>query len=119
VEPQSQLRVCFRHPKLSALVKNPNTIADGLRTSLGNNTFRIIREKVDQIITVSEEEILDAMQFLWERMKLVVEPSGAVSLAGVLSKQITLESKRVGIIISGGNIDVTDFFARIRQKMKP
>lgn len=100
-------------------VKNPNTIADGLRTSLGNNTFRIIREKVDQIITVSEEEILDAMQFLWERMKLVVEPSGAVSLAGVLSKQITLESERVGIIISGGNIDVTDFFARIRQKMKP
>jgi threonine dehydratase len=51
------------------LVKNPNTIADGLRTSLGNNTFRIIKEKVDQIITVSEEEIVDAMQFLWERMK--------------------------------------------------
>jgi threonine dehydratase len=100
-------------------VKNPNTIADGLRTSLGNNTFWIIREKVDQIITVSEEEIVEAMQFLWERMKLVVEPSGAVSLAGVLSKQITLESKRVGIIISGGNIDLTDFFARIRQKINP
>jgi len=98
--------------------KNPNTIADGLRTSLGGNTFRIIREKVDQIITVSEEEIVDAMQFLWERMKLVVEPSGAVSLAGVLSKQIDLRSKRVGIIISGGNIDLTDFFARIRQKIK-
>jgi threonine dehydratase len=100
-------------------VKTPNTIADGLRTSLGNNTFRIIREKVDQIITVSEEEIVEAMQFLWERMKLVVEPSGAVSLAGVLSKQITLDSKRVGIIISGGNIDLTDFFARIRQKINP
>lgn len=96
-------------------VKNPNTIADGLRTSLGNNTFRIIREKVDQIITVSEEEIVDAMQFLWERMKLVVEPSGAVSLAGVLSKQIKLESERVGIIISGGNIDLTGFFNKIRQ----
>ena len=81
-------------------VKNPNTIADGLKTSLGSNTFRIIREKVNQIITVSEEEIIDAMQFLWERMKLVVEPSGAVSLAGVLSKQIDLQSKRVGIIIS-------------------
>lgn len=100
-------------------VKNPNTIADGLRTSLGSNTFRIIKEKVDQIITVSEEEIVDAMQFLWERTKLVVEPSGAVSLAGVLSKQIDLKSKRVGIIISGGNIDLTDFFARIRQRIGP
>jgi len=99
-------------------VKNPNTIADGLRTSLGSNTFRIIREKVDQIITVSEEEIVDAMQFIWERMKLVVEPSGAVSLAGVLSKQIDLRSKRVGIIISGGNIDLTDFFATIRRRIK-
>lgn len=99
-------------------VKNPNTIADGLRTSLGSNTFRIIREKVDQIITVSEEEIIDAMQFLWERMKLVVEPSGAVSLAGVLSKQIDLRSKKVGLIISGGNIDLTDFFAKIRRRIK-
>ena len=99
-------------------VKNPYTIADGLRTSLGSNTFRIIRKNVDQIITVSEEEIVDAMQFLWERMKLVVEPSGAVSLAGVLSKQIELESKRAGIIISGGNIDLTDFFARIRQEIR-
>ena len=98
--------------------KKPNTIADGLRTSLGSNTFRIIREKVDGIITVSEEEIVDAMQFFWERMKLVVEPSGAVSLAGVLSKQIDLQSKRVGIIISGGNIDLTDFFATIRQNIK-
>jgi threonine dehydratase len=99
-------------------VKDPDTIADGLRTSLGNNTFRIIREKVDQIVTVTEKEILDAMQLLWERMKLVVEPSGAVSLAGVLSKQIDLESKRIGIIISGGNIDLTDFFAKFRQTMK-
>ena len=77
-----------------------------------------MREKVDQIITVSEEEIVDAMQFIWERMKLVVEPSGAVSLAGVLSKQIDLESTRAGIIISGGNIDLTDFFAEIRQRIK-
>ena len=97
--------------------KKPNTIADGLRTSLGSNTFKIIREKVDQIITVSEEEIVNSMQFLWERTKLVVEPSGAVSLAGVLSKQIDLQSKRVGIIISGGNIDLTDFFATIRQRI--
>jgi threonine dehydratase len=99
-------------------VKNPNTIADGLRTSLGSNTFRIIKEKVNRIITVSEEEIVDAMRFIWERMKLVVEPSGAVSLAGVLSKQIDLESKRIGIMISGGNIDLTDFFTRIRQRIE-
>jgi threonine dehydratase len=98
-------------------VKNPNTIADGLRTSLGNNTFKIIKENVDQIITVSEEEIIDSMQFLWERLKLVVEPSGAVSLAGVLSNQIDLASKRVGVIISGGNIDLTDFFAGIRKRV--
>ncbi|UCH32628.1 MAG: pyridoxal-phosphate dependent enzyme [Candidatus Bathyarchaeota archaeon] len=97
-------------------VKDPDTIADGLRTSLGNNTFKIIMKNVDQIITVSEEEIIDAMQFLWERLKLVVEPSGAVSLAGVFSNQINLSSKRVGIIISGGNIDLTDFFARIRKR---
>lgn len=96
-------------------VENPNTIADGLRTSLGSKTFRIIKEKTDRIITVSEEEIIEAMQFVWERMKLVVEPSGAVSLAGVLSEQIDLRSKRVGIIISGGNINLTDFFFRIRQ----
>jgi len=100
------------------LVKNPDTIADGLRTSLGSNTFRIIMEKVDEIITVSEEEIVDAMQFLWERMKLVVEPSGAVSLAGVLSEQIDLASKKVGIIISGGNIDLTSFFDKMRQRLK-
>ena len=99
-------------------VKSPDTIADGLRTSLGSNTFRILRRKVDQIITVSEKEIVDAMQFVWERMKLVVEPSGAVSLAGVLSKKVDLRSQRVGIIISGGNIDLTDFFAKIRQGIK-
>jgi len=98
--------------------KKPNTIADGLRTSLGNNTFRIIREKVDQIITVSEEEIVEAMRFVWERMKLVVEPSGAVSLAGVLSKQIDLQSKRVGIIISGGNIDLADFFDEFVKRIE-
>ncbi|MDH5734271.1 MAG: threonine/serine dehydratase, partial [Candidatus Bathyarchaeota archaeon] len=63
-------------------------------------------------------EIVDAMQFIWERMKLVVEPSGAVSLAGVLSKQMGLESRRVGIIISGGNIDLTGFFAKIRRRIK-
>jgi threonine dehydratase len=99
-------------------IENPNTIADGLRTSLGSNTFRIITEKVENIITVSEDEIVNAMEFLWSRMKLVVEPSGAVSLAGVLSGKINLKSRRVGIIISGGNIDLTDFFGLINEKIK-
>ncbi|MBK5114536.1 MAG: threonine/serine dehydratase [Candidatus Heimdallarchaeota archaeon] len=97
---------------------NPNTIADGLRTQLGPNTFKVVREYVDDIILVSEEEIVDAMQFLWERMKLVIEPSGAVSLAGVLSKQVNIKNKRVGIMISGGNIDLTDFFTKIKSSIQ-
>ncbi len=100
------------------LVENPNTIADGLRTSLGTNTFEIIRKKVDDIITVTEEEIVNAMEFMWSRMKLVIEPSGAVSLAGVLTGKIDIESKKVGIIISGGNIDLSDFFKHIKKKIE-
>jgi len=118
VEPQNA-DDAYRSLKAGRILpmEDPDTIADGLRTSLGSNTFRIIRENVDEIVTVSEEEIVDAMQFLWERMKLVVEPSGAVSLAGVLSGQVDLGSERVGIIISGGNIDVTDFFMGIRRRI--
>ena len=94
---------------------NPNTIADGLRTNLGDITFKTIKNYVDDIITVSEEEIISAMKFLWERLKIVVEPSGAVPLAGLfkLADQKTkheVRNKRVGMIISGGNIDLTEFF---------
>jgi threonine dehydratase len=101
-------------------VENPNTIADGLRTSVGELTFPIIQENVDKIITVTEEQIIDAMRFYWERMKLIVEPSGAVSLAGILSGNIEpslIKNKRIGIIISGGNIDLADFFATLKQKI--
>ncbi|KKN07821.1 hypothetical protein LCGC14_1063010 [marine sediment metagenome] len=94
-----------------------NSIADGLLTTLSERTFKIIKKNVDKIMTVSEREILEAMQFLWERMKLVVEPSGACSLAGVLSRKITVEDKKVGVIISGGNIDLTDFFKLIENKI--
>ena len=90
----------------------PNTIADGLRTQLSELTFRVIQENVDDIILVSEKEIIDAMRFLWERMKMVVEPSGAVSLAGVLKMKDELTDLRIGIILSGGNIDLTDFFEK-------
>lgn len=106
----------FKDKKFYPVV-NPNTIADGLRVSLGTNTFKIILERVDDIITVTEEEIVNAMEFLWSRMKLVVEPSGAVSLAGVLSGKVNLENQKVGIIISGGNVDLTDFFYLIRKKI--
>ncbi len=85
---------------------NPRTIADGLLTSLGDLTFRVVRKHVDQIVTVSEESIIAAMRLLWERMKIVVEPSGAVPLAGVLEGKIDAKGKRVGLILSGGNVDL-------------
>ena len=99
---------------------NPQTIADGLRTSLGKNTFKVILENVDKIITVTEEQIVDAMKFYWERMKLVVEPSGAVSLAGLLSNEEVsswVKGRKIGVIISGGNIDLTEFFTLYKKKL--
>jgi threonine dehydratase len=87
-------------------VENPNTIADGLRTSLGSLTFPVIREHVKQIITVSEEDIVNAMRCIWERMKIIVEPSGAVPLGAVFSKAEEMSGKRIGLILSGGNVDL-------------
>ncbi|UCD96199.1 MAG: threonine/serine dehydratase [Candidatus Bathyarchaeota archaeon] len=98
-------------------VTNVKTVADGLRTSLGNHTFDVIKRNVDHIITVSEEEIIDAAQLIWERMKLVVEPSGAVSFAGVLSLRRRLRSRSVGVILSGGNIDTASFFETFKQHL--
>lgn len=83
-----------------------NTIADGLLTYLGDKTFPIIQSEVTDIFTVSDEEIIQAMRYLWERMKIVVEPSGAVSTAAVLRNRAVFEGKKVGIIISGGNVDL-------------
>jgi threonine dehydratase len=95
----------------------PNTIADGLRTSLCERTFIIIREYVDDVVTVSEKEIIDAMRFLWERMKIIVEPSGVVPLAALLAKKVNVENQKVGIILSGGNIDLEPFFKLLEQKI--
>ena len=94
-----------------------HSIADGLLTNLCDRTFAIIRKYVDRIITVSEEEILQAMRFLWERMKIVVEPSGAVSLAAVLTRQAPIENKKIGVIISGGNTDLGSFFALLEKRI--
>ncbi len=84
----------------------PNTIADGLRTSLGDITFPIIQNYVDEIITVTEQEIVDAMFLIWERMKIIIEPSSAVPVAALLFHDIKQARKKVGIILSGGNVDL-------------
>ncbi|MBA7587271.1 L-threo-3-hydroxyaspartate ammonia-lyase [subsurface metagenome] len=85
---------------------NPKTIADGLLTSLGSLTFKAISDNVDEILTVSEDSIRKAMLFIWERMKLVVEPSGCVPLAAVLGHRNYFINKKVAIILSGGNADI-------------
>lgn len=83
-----------------------NTIADGLLTSLGDKTFPIIQETVQEIITVSDDEIVDALRLVWERMKIIIEPSCAVPLAALLKEKTRFAGKRVGIILSGGNVDL-------------
>lgn len=86
---------------------NTNTIADGLKTQLGDRNFPIIQQYVDHIVRVSEQEIIDAMKLIWERMKIVVEPSSAVALAALLHEKEKYKDKKVGVILSGGNVDVT------------
>ena len=86
--------------------KTTLTIADGLRTNLGNRNFPIIKQHVEKIIRVEENEIINAMQLIWERMKIIVEPSSAVALAAVLKHKEEFKNKNVGIILSGGNVDV-------------
>ena len=85
-----------------------NTIADGLRTQLGSNNFPIIKEHVKQIIRVTESEIVEAMQLIWERMKIIIEPSSAVAFAAVLKEKETFRNQKIGVIISGGNVDVNN-----------
>jgi threonine dehydratase len=88
-------------------VENPQTIADGARTeSLGAITFPLVLRHVQDIITVTDAQLVEAMRFLWERMKLVVEPTGALATAGVLSGAVEVRNRRVGIILSGGNVDL-------------
>jgi threonine dehydratase len=86
---------------------NPKTIADGLLTSLGELTFRIILDQVDEIVTVSEDAIVAAMKMIWERMKIVVEPSGSVPLAAIIENKIDVAGKKVGLILTGGNVELS------------
>ena len=95
----------FHEKKLIPSV-NPKTIADGLLTSVGEINFRIIQRKTDEIVTVSERGIVRAMRMIWERMKIIVEPSGAVPLAAILENKFEYRGKKIGIILSGGNVDL-------------
>jgi threonine dehydratase len=84
----------------------PRTIADGLRTSLGDLTFALITRYVDEIVTVSEESIVSAMRLAWQTLRIVIEPSSAVALAGVLEGRPPLSGESIGVILSGGNVDL-------------
>ena len=85
---------------------SPATIADGLRSSLGELTFDLIQQHVEGIVTVSETEIVNAMRTIWEVLKIIVEPSGAVGYAALVDGQLDLTGRRVGIILTGGNLDL-------------
>jgi threonine dehydratase len=98
----------FRSFGLGRLIPqtDPNTIADGLRTSLGELNYAIIREHVDTIVTVPDTRIVEAMQLVWTRLKTVVEPSGAVSFAGILEHPERFAGREVCAVFSGGNVDL-------------
>jgi threo-3-hydroxy-L-aspartate ammonia-lyase len=96
----------FRSGKLES-VPLPDTIADGARTmSLGKLTFALIQRNVDDFLTVTDDELLGWMFFLWERMKIVVEPTGALAAAALLQGKIDAKGRKVGVVISGGNVDL-------------
>jgi threonine dehydratase len=88
----------------------PNTIADGLLTGMGDLTWPIVRDHVERIITVSDEQIIAAMRLVWERMKIIIEPSAATTVAAVLSDEFKSIAgdriRKMGVILSGGNVDL-------------
>jgi threonine dehydratase len=88
---------------------NPKTIADGLRTSLGDKTFAEIRRHVDDIVTVPEEAIISGMRKIWEVLKIIVEPSGAVPYAAVAAEKLPVKGRKIGIVLSGGNLDLDSY----------
>jgi threonine dehydratase len=84
------------------------TIADGLRTNIGEPNFKIVQQYVHDIVTVSEEAIVSSMRTIWETMKIVIEPSAAVPYAAIMENKIAVSGKRVGIILTGGNIELDE-----------
>ena len=108
VEPQAgdDVSRSFRSGRIER-IEVPQTIADGARTqSPGEITFALVREHVHDVVTVTDAEIVEAMRFLWERMKLVVEPTGALAAAAALARRVDLRDRRAGVILSGGNVDL-------------
>ncbi|MFO0952546.1 MAG: pyridoxal-phosphate dependent enzyme [Isosphaeraceae bacterium] len=95
---------------------DPKTVSDGLRTSLGEKTFAVLRDGLDGVFTATEAGTLDAMRFVWERLKIVIEPSTAVPVAPVLFGDLDVKGLRVGIILSGGNVDVAPMFEALAAK---
>jgi threonine dehydratase len=95
---------------------DPITVADGLRTSLGERTFAVLRQLVEGIVTVTEAEIIAAMRFVWERLKIVIEPSSAVAVAPILHGQVAVAELRVGIILTGGNVDLDLLFSKWERR---
>lgn len=94
---------------------NPRTIADGLRTSIGELSLAVLREHLAGFFVVEEFEIVEAMRFVYERLKLVIEPSSAVAVAPLLRQEPALLGKKVGVIISGGNVDLSEFFGSLQN----
>ena len=96
------------YSQILQFVNNPNTIADGARTpSLGKITFPLVLNYVDDMVTVSEEAIIRTMYFIWERMKIVFEPTGVLAAAALLVGVVKSPGSNIGVIISGGNVDLT------------
>ena len=106
----------FKEKKL-VKIEVPDTIADGARTtSLGAVTFPLVMKYVNDMLTVTDEELLRTMFWLWERMKLVVEPTGALAACAVLQKKLNLEKRRVGVVLSGGNVDLRWAAAKMQER---
>jgi threonine dehydratase len=96
---------------------DPKTVADGLRTtSIGDKNFAVIARRVERIVAVTEAEILEAMRFVWERIKIVIEPSSAVAVAPLLCGKLDVRGKKVGVVISGGNVDLDPLFQAYESK---
>jgi threonine dehydratase len=103
--------------KTLKVIDVPDTIADGARTtSLGRITFPLVLQHVSDMLTVSDQELLRAMFWLWERMKLVVEPTGALAACAVLERKLNLEKRRVGVILSGGNVDLRWAASKMQER---
>jgi threonine dehydratase len=109
----------FRSLQSGQIEKNntTDTIADGLRTNLGDVNFPIIKQLVNKVLLVSEDEIVSAMRWVWERMKIIIEPSSAVAVAALIRNKDMFKGKRVGVILTGGNVDLTDLLWQDRMNI--